>query len=289
LAVVVASFRGLEVLESCLASLREQCRQAGGGAELIVARPSPGGETGHEAVTEGCRVVLAPAGAGIPELRGTGLAAAEAEWVAVTEDHCVAADDWIATLLAACEDDVAVLGGSMGNAQRDRAVDCGAYLAEYGFYGATGRGPRSGAAPLVTQANAMYHRRVVDDVARWAREGSWENVIHDRLHAAGHRFRLVPEAVVRQNLRYGFGAFCRDRFAHGRAYAETRADGMPGWRRGLLAAATPALPAMLGFRILRAMRPAERRDLPRGLPAMLCFLSAWAAGEAAGYLTGSRG
>jgi hypothetical protein len=284
--VVVASFRGLDVLGPCLDSLRPQCRRAG--AELIVARALRGPDSGLAQVTAGCRLVAAPAGAGVPELRGAGLQAADAEWVAITEDHCVAAEDWLATLLDARDPGVAVLGGSMGNARRRRAIDCGAYLAEYGFYGATGRGPRSGAAPLITQANAMYQQRVVPDVARWALTGRWENVIHDRLQASGERFRLVPDAVVRQNLSYGLGAFCRDRFAHGRAYAETRADGMPGWRRGLLAAATPALPAMLGFRILRAMRPAERRDLPRGLPAMLCFLSAWAAGEAAGYLTGSR-
>jgi hypothetical protein len=129
---------------------------------------------------------------------------------------------------------------------------------------------------------------VVPQVAEWAVGGSWENVIHDRLHAAGHRFRLVPEARVLQNLSYRMGAFCADRYRHGRAFGATRAKGLPAGKRLVLLAASPALPLLLAARILRAAPAPERRDLPRGLPAMLLFLSAWALGEAAGYAGSGR-
>ena len=127
---------------------------------------------------------------------------------------------------------------------------------------------------------------MVQQVAEWASQGSWENVIHDRLHAAGHGFKLVPGARVKQNLTYRLAAFCRDRYEHGRAYAATRASGMPAWKRIALLAATPLLPLILAGRVWRTVEPAERRYLPRGLAAMLVFLSAWALGEAAGYLRG---
>ncbi|HEV8612590.1 MAG TPA: glycosyltransferase [Gemmatimonadales bacterium] len=279
--VVVASFRRLDLLSECLESLRPQCAQHG--AELILARADrePGAELAR--VAHGCRVIAAPAGAGVPELRGIGLAQAGGEWIAITEDHCVAAPDWLAALLAAPHREVEVLGGRMGNARRERGIDCGAFFAEYGFYGAR---PVKG-APLITQANAAYHRSLVSEVAEWARAGSWENVIHERLYLAGHRFQLVPGARIRQNLSYGLGAFCRDRFAHGRAYATTRAGSLSAVRRLLLFLGTPALPAVLALRIYRCVDPDERRYWMRGLPTMLLFLSAWALGEAAGYLRGA--
>ena len=283
--VVVASFRGLDLLAQCLHSLRPQCASLG--AELVVARAGDAGEAALGAVATGCVVTEAPAGASVPELRGAGLARAKGEWVALTEDHCVADPDWLAQLLAARAPDVAVLGGSMGNARPERAIDCGAFFAEYGFFGATGAASRPGAPPLITEANAAYHRSVVPQVAGWATQGSWENVIHDRLQAAGHGFKLVPGARVKQNLTYRLAAFCRDRYEHGRAYGGTRARGLPGWKRVALLAVTPVLPLLLAARVLRTVAPAERRYLPRGLAAMLLFLSAWSAGEAAGYVRGA--
>jgi hypothetical protein len=184
--------------------------------------------------------------------------------------------------------DVQVLGGSMGNAKRDRPTDCGAFFSEYGFFGAHRSHTAAGAPPLVTGANVAYHRSVVAEVAAWARNGSWENVIHDRLHATGHRFRLVPAARIRQNQSYRLAAFCRDRFEHGRDYAATRARGLPLWRRAALAAGTPLLPALLTARIARIADPEERQEFRRALPATLTFLAAWSIGEAAGYIGGGR-
>jgi GT2 family glycosyltransferase len=279
--VVVASFRRLDLLAECLESLRAQCAQHG--AELILARAArePGAEL--DRVAHGCRVIAAPAGAGVPQLRGIGLAQANGEWIARTDDQCLAAPDWVDALLAARAPDVQVLGGRMGNARRERGSDCGAFFAEYGFYGArSGKG-----APLITEANAAYHRSVVTAVAEWARAGSWENVIHDRLYAEGRRFRLVPAARVRQNLSYGVREFCRDRFRHGRGYAATRSADLSGIQRFLHALGTPALPLVLALRIYRMVDPDERRYWMRGFPSLLLFLSAWALGEAAGYLRGA--
>ena len=283
LSVVVASFRDLAVLDACLASLRDQCRAHG--AELLVVRGVREPADALARVTAGCRLIAADATDGIPALRGRGIAAASGEWVAVTEDHCVADAGWVGALLAAGGPGADVLGGAMGNAQRARRTDCGAFFSEYGFFGAVVRAGPSG-PPLVTGANAAYHRRVVPDVADWALTGSWENVIHDRLFAAGHPFRLVPDARVRQNLRYDLAAFAVDRFEHGRDYAATRGKRLPGWRRAVLAAATPLLPLVLARRIVRAVDPGERPYFARALPATLTFLAAWAAGEATGYLFG---
>jgi hypothetical protein len=283
--VVVASFRDLGVLAACLDSLRPQCRALG--AELVLARASREPPEALAAIAAGCRLVAAPADAHIPRLRGIGLGAATGEWVALTEDHCVADPGWLEAFMAASGPGAEVLGGSMGNAKRERVTDCGAFFSEYGFFGANRGEPAGHGAPLITGANVAYHRSIVSDVAQWAQDGAWENVIHDRLHAAGRRFRLVPKARVRQNLHYRLGAFCRDRFDHGRDYAATRARGLPALRRVVFAAATPVLPLLLASRVAKAADPEERPYFRRGLPATLTFLAAWSAGEALGYLRGA--
>lgn len=285
--VVVASFRDTAVLDACLRSLREQCRAHG--AELLVVRSERESRERLQQVAAGCRVIRADATDAIPVLRGRGLAAAAGEWVAVTEDHCVADPGWLDALVASGTSSADVLGGAMGNARRERRTDCGAFFSEYGFFGAVAPAAGTAGPPLVTGANVAYHRRVVSDVANWAQHGSWENVIHERLFADGHLFRLVPTARVRQNLHYTLGAFAVDRFAHGRDFAATRSRNLPVWRRAILAAATPILPMILARRIARAVDPIERPLFGRALPATLAFLSAWAAGEATGYLFGHAG
>ncbi len=177
----------------------------------------------------------------------------------------------------------------MGNAQRKRTIDRGAFFSEYGFFGANGLGDVAGTLPLITGANVAYHRSVLAEVTAMATAGMWENEIHERLHAGGRRFHLVPAARIRQNQNYRLGAFCRDRFEHGRDYAVTRAGSLPGWRRGLLLAATPVLPLVLASRVARTVDPEERPYFRSSLPATLTFFAAWSAGEAAGYLRGRRG
>lgn len=286
ISVVVASFRSLDLVAQMLQSLRPQCARLG--AELLLARATREPDEAVARIAAGCRVIPASPDANVPRLRGAGLAQAGGDWVALTEDHCVADPGWLDALVQAAEPGVQILGGRMGNAQHDRVTDYGAFFSEYGFFGARTSAAPAGAPPLVTGANVAYHRSIISEVAAWATAGSWENVIHDRLHAAGRRFRLVPAARIRQNLNYRVGAFCRDRFEHGRDYATTRALGLPRWRRAALAAATPVLPVLLAARIARAMDPEERREFPRALPATLTFLAAWSVGEAVGYLRGGQ-
>jgi GT2 family glycosyltransferase len=281
----MVSFRSLDLVAQGLDSLRPQCARLG--AELILARAAREPTAALAGIATGCRIVPAPADADVPRLRGAGLAQARGEWVALTEDHCIADPGWLDALVMAGDPEIQVLGGTMGNAKRDRATDCGAFFSEYGFFGANRSHTAAGAPPLVTGANVAYHRSVVAEVAAWARDGEWENVIHDRLHASGRRFRLVPAARIRQNLSYRLAPFCRDRFEHGRDYAAMRARGLPLWRRAALVAATPVLPALLAARVARLVDPRERPEFRRALPATLMFLAAWSIGEAVGYASGS--
>lgn len=285
-AVVVASNRDPALLHACIDSLAPQCAAAG--AALLVARAGAL-SAGDRARLEAHRadVLHAAEGATIPELRGLGMRAADADLVAVTEDHCVAAPDWLDQLRAASASGVDVVGGGMDNARRSRAVDWGAYFSEYGFFSSErpAQAPHAG-VPLLTGANVAYARSVAPTVAAWAAAGAWENVAHQRLAAEGRVLRFAPRAVIRQNKSYGFGAFCVDRYQHGRDYARTRLAVEAGSNRGFLLAVTPALPFLLTLRVARAAARGRWPTFFRALPVTFVFLAAWSLGEAVGYLSG---
>lgn len=284
ISVVVASFRERRLLDACLASLLPQCREHS--AELVVARAGPVTEFRQlEREYPTVLFVPGPEDATLPYLRGAGLAAAEGDIVALTEDHCVAAPDWIAQLAAAhWKDGADVVGGAMDNAQQRRAIDWAAYFAEYGFFAEDGG--NLGDAPLLTGANVAYSRRVVDEVTAWARDGEWENVAHARLLARGSTMQFLKTAAVYQNKNYRFLDFCRDRYGHGLAFARRRLREEGSVRRWLYLPGTLALPFLLTGRVSQAIARRQRGPFLRALPITFAFLAAWSAGEAVGYWRG---
>ncbi|MES2304436.1 MAG: hypothetical protein V4558_02975 [Gemmatimonadota bacterium] len=280
ISVVLASCRSSALLLESVAALLPQCRLLG--AELVVARATP--IVPDPELPAGVRVVPCPADATIPGLRGAGLAAATGDWVALTEDNCIAASNWLVELSGGFPGEATVVGGTMGNARPARPIDGGAAFAEYGFFGPDQVEPSAGSAPLITGANVAYHRSIVGKVALWALAGDWEDVIHGRLASEGAHFRVMRRAMVEQNLQYQLSAFCLDRYQHGRDYARVRSRGLTFPARLVRAAATPLLPPVLGARIWRSAGRAAPQSFVRALPYTLAFLAAWAAGEAVGYL-----
>ncbi|MFQ5745746.1 MAG: glycosyltransferase [Gemmatimonadota bacterium] len=282
LSAAIASFREARLLRACIGSVLPQCESVG--AELVVARAGdPGDLEAWREEFPTVRFLAAPPGSSIPVLRGVALAAASGAVVALTEDHCVAASGWLERLAETVRAGAPVVGGAMGNARTERLVDWAAYFAEYGLFAGC---DDSGTPPSPTEANVAYAGAIVPAIAAWTRSGLWENVVHDRLRARGVGFAFRADAIVLQNHTYRFGAFCRDRFTHGRAYARRRLAEGSTVSRWLLAAGTPVLPFLLLSRVARRARRSHRGPFLRAGPLTLAFLSAWALGEAAGYLAG---
>lgn len=279
--VVIASIRSLALVSESVARARPQCEAMG--AELIVARlATPQPES--EAAFAGCRVVRCPPGSTLPMVRGAGLAAAVGDWVFLGEDNCIPHPQWLERMVAATESGAVVVGGTMDNAHPASPVDAASFYAEYGFFGRARTTPGDGASPFVTGANVGYHRSVVGDAAAWALEGEWEGVIHHRLANRGAQIGLARDAVMAQNTRTDLRQFCVDRFGHGRTYASVRCLGWNTGRRLIAAAATPLLPVILTRRAWQHAGRLEPANFVSALPYTLAFFSAWAVGEAAGYL-----
>ncbi len=206
----------------------------------------------------------------------------------MTETPCVPDPDWLERLLEARGPGVAVIGGAIGAAPQLRAVDRGAYFAEYGIYGATRGVSLPDGTPHIAAANLAYHRSVLAEVVAGCAAGDAELTLHGRLRLTGLNCRLVPAAVVRFDTKVSLAAGLGDRFTHGFGYALARGVGRNWTWRIARALIAPGMAPVLAGRIARVAHPEARTAFVRSLPATLCFLLPWSCGEAAGYLCGGR-
>ncbi len=278
--MAVAAPRENALLVACLQSLVDQCRALG--AEIVVARLESWRDLADlEMRFPAVRFVGMGEGVSLPQLRAAALSQAKGAIIALTEDHCVAGEDWLSGLVSVIDGGADVCGGAMGNAQRQRAVDCGAFFSEYGFFSRQ----EEEAQPLITGANVAYGPHVVEDVRRMMARGEWENIVHDALLRQGRVLAFNSKAVIYQNMSYRFCHFVKDRYQHGRDYARRRLDDQ-GARRWVYLVGALALPVLLTWRVGRKTAEGDRGDFIRALPFTFSFFAAWAAGEAIGYWLG---
>jgi hypothetical protein len=285
LSVVVVPFAGERALARCLAALARQ-RGASPDEVLVPADDEfPGAEDAARAHPR-ARVIRERGRRGPAALRAAGLRAARGRIVAFTEDHCVPADDWCASLLAAHAAPHAAIGGAVEKDEGGGTLGWALYLCDYGRYM---RPLAEGPAEYLTDVNVSYKRAAIASLPEAVGGEFIETAVHWALARRGETLWLSPRIVVRQRRDARLAAALRDRFAHGRAFAGTRVAAMPAPRRVVRAAASAVLPLVL---VRRAVGQAvsRRRHVAaaaRALPAMLVLTAAWALGECVGYLAGA--
>lgn len=281
LSVVVASFSGEAVLRHCLESLEPQAA----GAEVIVATDvEASGIARLEARYPGFRFLRAPRGTSVFRLRALGIDRARGRRVVLTEDHCTAAPGWLDALRASHAGGRAIVGGPVDNGQRAGAYGWALYLCEY----AAQMPPlRDGPARALSGVNVSYERDLLAGCRGLWRDGFYENEVHDALQASGHGLHRSGSACVTSHLGLPLREAAAHLFRGGRRFGQYRRARSSPAARALLPVAALALPALLTWRALRAVairRPREMGSAARGLGFIVALNSAWAAGEALGYL-----
>lgn len=253
----------------------------GGGTELIVCAPAGAGAGDASRGAPSVRFVPSPAGALTPHLWRDGILASRAERVALTTAHCAPSAAWIAGLRAADLETYAAVGGSLFDDPESSPSSRAIYILRFAKY-----------APDVPQSetwdlpgdNVVYHREKLMAYAADFRDGFWEVAINRRMQREGHRLLFDPRLRLMHRNAYSPLEFARQRFEHGTHFGRTRAASMKPLTRAAYLAASPAVPAVLGSKVLR--RTIERRqDLWKAagaLPYFSLYLHAWAAGEAMG-------
>jgi hypothetical protein len=98
----------------------------------------------------------------------------------------------------------------------------------------------------------------------------------------------VGEAWVKSHLVMPLPQGMSHLFGGAKHYGRYRKTHTPGMKKYLLPMGIPLVPAVLLWRIFRAViarRPGRLGTILLGLPYILCLIGAWTAGEALGYLS----
>jgi len=283
LSVVVPSVNGWGDLDGCLRALAAQ-RDAR--VEVLVA------DRVGEAVREPLRhafpdtvLLEAAPGTTIPALRRMAFRAARADVVGVIEDHVLVPPDWARQMLALHAEGHQVVGGAVENAATGTLVDWSAFLCEYHQSLVV----PSGTAAWVTGNNVTYRRALLERFADVLTDDRWENHLHDAIRGAGIPLESRPEIVVGHKKHYTAFEYVSQRFLYSRSWAGARMAGVSPAHRLAYGAAALALPPVLLWRIVKAVRATGRfgDELRRSLPLLLVYVVAWAAGESAGAWFGA--
>jgi hypothetical protein len=283
--VVVASKVGAPFIDQCLASIEHEVTRLGAEAIVVAA-----GTTTYAARIASAfpwaRVVHAPNLDQVPALRRRGVEEATGEFVAVIEEHCAAAGDWLRQALAAhASGEYGAVGGAIFDAEYRRRRDWVVYFCEY--TASLPPAPR-GETEDLNDANITYRRRLLLDHVHLLDDGYWPMRLHPTLRAKGVKLLSVPEMIVYHRGPFDFAYYLRQRFLFSRAFAGVRArTRSPLWRLAYILGA-PLVPPMLLGRMTRQVIKKRSRvgqfvlTLPLMVPALLVLV----AGEWTGCLLG---
>lgn len=290
LSIIIASCVGSPFITRCLKSLAEQ--RGPGDLEFIVVDRA-GGEVAAliEREFPWARLVRRPAGESVPDLRRRGIELAQADYVAIIEEHCVAREDWVATILRCIEagrqagKPVAAIRGVVADANYNRLMDWAVYFTEYNSY----MPPLDrGATDDVCAANCVYRRDLLIGHLPETGGGYWEAGLNRTLIAAGERFLSEPDLVVYHTGPFGFSYYLRQRFLFSRAFAGVRrASVSTGFRMAYLLAAPLLVPLLWARTASRVYRKRHRVDkFIQVLPHLVPITATYVLGEWVGFLAG---
>jgi hypothetical protein len=284
LSVVIAAWPTLVGLEDCLEAL---CGQSDSSTEcIVVSTVSPP----QQLMTRFPWVCWSQAASDslIPHLWGSGMARSLGDIVAITTAHFTPAPDWIGAIRQAhARWQCWAVGGRIDPPHGATAVSWAIYFLRYSAYLAY---RKEQIVPDVAGDNASYKRIALKSLPNLLRDGFWELELHRRLSTEGRGPVFIPGIRVTQRQSFGFWCFLLQRFRHGRQFGQSRAKNWGVIVRLAAGLASPLIPLLfLSKIVLRVLRGGEYfGPFLRAFPALLCFLLAWAAGEACGYLLGAK-
>jgi len=282
--VVIASIVGPPFIDDCLASVFAQknappfevivvdCRGLENVARLAQRFPE-------------VRFIQLQQRETVPQLRRIGVEQARGGIVAIIEEHCLAADNWLATLSAAFSPGYVAVGGPVDFRSDGRLRDWITYFIEYNSY--LPPWP-DGDSYNVGSANAAYRKETLDANLAVLSEGYWEAALHPKLFAEGARFRGVPGMIVYHRGPFDYFYYVRQRYLFSRAFAGARRGTISAAKRAVYLLAAPAIPFVLLARM--ASRVLAKRCHPGKfllcMPLLIPAMTSYVFGEWMGYAFG---
>jgi len=284
LSIVIASCVGPPFVNRCLESIEKQ-RGQGDFEVIVVDRAGPAVSESVERDFPWVTVLRGEPGESVPDLRRRGIQAARASHVAIIEEHCVADEKWIMTLLRCVAEPVAAIGGVVADADYSRRMDWAVYFTEYNAYMPPGV---AGETYDLCVANCVYRKDAILRYLPSAGNGYWEAGLNQTMLAAGEHFRCEPDLVVYHTGPFRFGYYLWQRYLFSRAFAGVRREQISIGRRLVYLVMAPAVILMLWGRIALRVLKSRRRIGAFILtqPFLIPILITYVSGEWIGFLAG---
>jgi hypothetical protein len=221
------------------------------------------------------------------QLRALAMARARGEIVAITEDHCIAHEEWCDRILRAhaAHPEAGAIGGAVNNATAVHAIDRACFLIANGpFMPPLESGP---ADRIALQANASYKRRALPAGER-SDLGVMEMLHNERLRGRGDTLVADNSIVVDHYQSLGFATTSSLHFHNGRSIAGFRLEHMRAAERWLRLGGCAVLPIVMFWRTMRTALSKRQGGLAsRAAPFVAWLLCCHASGEFVGYLAGA--
>jgi len=221
----------------------------------------------------------------VPQLRRIGVEQARGGIVAIIEEHCLAADNWLASLSSAFAPEYVAVGGPVDFRPDGRLRDWITYFIEYNSY--LPPWPE-GDSSNVGSANAAYRKETLDANLALLSNGYWEATLHPKLLAEGAKFRSVPGMIAYHRGPFDYFYYVRQRYLFSRAFAGARRDALSASKRAAYLLAAPAIPfvllARIGSRVFAKKCHLDKFFL--SLPLLVPAMTVYVFGEWMGYAFG---
>jgi GT2 family glycosyltransferase len=281
--VVIAAIVGAKFLDECLGSLETQAKKTG--AETIVVACGTAEFAGEIAERHPwVRVIHRPERESVPTLRSHGVEAAQGRIIAIIEEHCVAAPDWLERALEAhSKGEYGAVGGPVAPQDYDRLRDWVVYFCEY-----NNQMPpwQDGETTSLGSANIAYKREVLLRYKDLLHTGYWEAGLHWRMLADGIKFRAAPKMVVYHCGPFNFGYYLEQRFWFSRAFSSAR--GLTAAKKLVYICLSPLLPVLLAVRMAQRVvkQNCHVAKFIQILTLLVPVLLVYVTGEVVGYVAG---
>jgi GT2 family glycosyltransferase len=283
--IIIASVNGLPFIGDCLASLVKQRGDLE--VEIVVVDSTDEKTRSHITSTfPTVKLIELEGRPGIPEMRSIGMRAAEGEYLVITEDHCIAPENWLEEINRAHNAGYAVVGGGVENGSCMRLVDWAVFLCEYSSF----MPPiEAGEVEFVAGNNVSYSRAVISQVDEDVRNDFWEYFLQTELKRKGVKFLSVPAVEIIHKKEFGFFYFLAQRFHYSRSFAAMRRKRSTVSRQFIYLAYMPVSVFHLTWRIITNVRQKRkyRKELFLSFPFLAMFMCSYAFGELVGQLFGS--
>lgn len=283
--VVIASIVGPPFIDDCLASVFAQ-KNAPSFEVIVVDCRGPENVARLARRFPEARFIQLDKRETVPQLRSIGAEQARGEIVAIIEEHCLAADNWLAALSVAFSPGYVAVGGPVDFRKDSRLRDWITYFIEYNSY--LPPWP-DGDTFNVGSANAAYRRETLLSNRAVLNDGYWEAALHPKLLAEGAKFRSVPGMIVYHRGPFDYFYYLRQRYLFSRAFSGARRQTISAAQRAFYLLAAPAIPLLLLSRI--GSRVFAKRCYPNkfllSLPLLIPAMTSYVAGEWMGYAFGA--